>query len=134
MPDRMRAPMVDGAAPDVADEADEGVVAEPRWLSAARTASAAPTIRTMATTTRNARASGSFRGGLFSSDIDKCYWRMNAAARSPIMMDGALVLPRVITGMMEASATRSPSMPCTLRRVSTTASRSLPILQVPAGW
>ena len=32
-------------------------------------------------------------------------------AFSPIMMAGALVLPDVITGMIEASAMRSPSTP-----------------------
>ncbi len=33
---------------------------------------------------------------------------------SPIMMQGALVLPLVSVGMIEASATRRPWMPCTL--------------------
>ena len=47
--------------------------------------------------------------------------RISSAARSPIMIDGALVLPPVIDGMMAASATRSPSMPRTLSSGSTTA-------------
>ncbi|GEM_PF-5327672 len=34
-------------------------------------------------------------------------------AFSPIMIDGALVLPDVKVGMIEASATRNPSIPCT---------------------
>jgi len=34
-----------------------------------------------------------------------------SAAFSPIMIEGALVLPEVSVGMIEASATRSPSMP-----------------------
>jgi hypothetical protein len=34
-------------------------------------------------------------------------------AFSPIMIDGALVLPEVNVGMIEASATRNPSIPCT---------------------
>ena len=38
---------------------------------------------------------------------------MSSAARSPIMIEGALVLPPVIDGMIEASATRSPCTPRT---------------------
>jgi hypothetical protein len=34
-----------------------------------------------------------------------------SAAFSPIMIDGALVLPDVSVGMMDASATRRPAMP-----------------------
>ena len=34
-------------------------------------------------------------------------------AFSPIMIDGAFVFPEVSVGMIEASATRSPSIPCT---------------------
>ena len=55
-------------------------------------------------------------------------------AFSPIMIDGALVLPEVSVGMIEASATRSPSIPWTRSSLSTTAIGSAPILQVPTGW
>ena len=56
-------------------------------------------------------------------------------ARSAIMMVGALVLPEVIVGMIEASITRRRSMPRTLKSVSTTALGSFarPILHVPTG-
>ena len=55
-------------------------------------------------------------------------------ALSPIMIDGAFVLPPVIDGMIEASATRRPSMPRTLRSGPTTARSSTPIRQVPTPW
>ena len=55
----------------------------------------------------------------------------NSAARSPIMIDGAFVLPVVTIGIIDASATRRPSMPCTRSRGSTTAAASVPILHVP---
>src|SRR6266446_645528 len=59
--------------------------------------------------------------------------RIIAAPFSPIMIVGALVLPVVTVGITEASMTRSPSSPRTLRRGSTTAIASVPILQVPTG-
>ena len=59
--------------------------------------------------------------------------RMWAAPFSPIMMAAALVLAVTMRGMIEASTTRSPSIPCTRRRVSTTASSPVPIRQVPTG-
>ena len=54
-------------------------------------------------------------------------------AFSAIMMVGALVLPEVMVGMIEASAMRRPSRPRTRRRSSTTAMGSEPILQVLVG-
>ena len=44
----------------------------------------------------------------------------NSAAFSPIITVGAFVFPDVTVGMLDASATRSPSMPWTLGSWSTT--------------
>ena len=46
-----------------------------------------------------------------------------SAAFSPIMMVGALVLPPISVGMIEASTTRRRATPCTLSAGSTTAKR-----------
>jgi hypothetical protein len=51
-------------------------------------------------------------------------------ARSPIMMQGAIVLPVVTRGIMEPSAIRRLSIPWTLREPSTTDIPSCPILAV----
>ena len=44
------------------------------------------------------------------------------------------MFPDVKVGIIEASATRNPSSPCTFKSAPTTALVSLPILQVPTGW
>ena len=60
---------------------------------------------------------------------------IHAAMRSASMTQVRLVLDRTLVGMMEASTTRSPSMPWTRPWASTTARRSPgnPIGAVPAG-
>ena len=59
--------------------------------------------------------------------------RMWSAAFSPMMIEGAFTLPLGIDGITEASTTRRPSTPWTRHSGSTTASESVPILQVPQG-
>ena len=59
---------------------------------------------------------------------------MRSAAFSASMRVGALRLPDTIAGMMEASTTRSPSVPRTRVSPSVTARSSVPIRQVPQGW
>ncbi len=57
-------------------------------------------------------------------------------ARSAIISVGEFVLPDVMNGITDASTIRSPAMPRTRNRLSTTArsSSARPIRQVPTGW
>ena len=59
--------------------------------------------------------------------------RIRSAAFSPISTLGAWVCPRMIVGITDASATRSPSTPRTRNCGSTTLASSPPIRQVPTG-
>ena len=59
--------------------------------------------------------------------------RIMSAAFSPIMAEGACVLPLTRSGMIEASATRNPSTPRTRNVGSTTERSSAPMRQVPTG-
>src|SRR5271170_5521957 len=59
--------------------------------------------------------------------------RIRSQAFSAIMTTAALVLPPMMDGKTEASATRRFSRPTTRNRGSTTAAASLPMRQVPTG-
>ena len=73
--------------------------------------------------------------GALADERDRHADAIRSAARSPIITVGACVLPPTIVGMIDASATRRPSMPCTRRRLSTTASCAVWLMRpVPAGW
>ena len=50
------------------------------------------------------------------------------------MIAAALVLPDTTAGVIEASMTRSPSIPWTRSALSTTARSCVPIIQVLVGW
>jgi hypothetical protein len=69
--------------------------------------------------------------GLVPAEIGQA--RIRSAAFSPISTLGACVCPRMIDGITDASATRSPSTPRTRSCGSTTLASSRPIRQVPTG-
>ena len=60
--------------------------------------------------------------------------RIRSEAFSATMIVGALVLLDGTKGITEASTTRMPRSPRSLRSGVTTASGPEPIAQVPAGW
>jgi hypothetical protein len=68
-------------------------------------ANAATRAYKLATTVRHAQPHAATRCAAVSSTIAEHF--------SPIMIEGAFVLPEVNVGMIEASATRRPEMPCT---------------------
>ena len=78
-----------------------------------------------------------FAGTTAGNDAAALRYRISAriisAAFSPIMIVGALVLPPISVGMIEASTMRKASTPRTFSFGSTTAIASVPILQVPTG-
>ena len=57
-------------------------------------------------------------------------WRTISATFSPIMILAALVLPETTAGMIEASATRRPPIPCAPGLRIDDRQRVAPILQV----
>ena len=59
---------------------------------------------------------------------------MSSAHFSPIMIDGALVLPPVIVGMIDGVGDAQPLDAAHRSSGSTTARSSMPIRQVPTGW
>ena len=77
--------------------------------------------------------SGGTGGNSVWSDGSNTITAKTKGNKRKYMMAGALVLPETMVGMMEASATRRPSMPWTCNCSSTTARSSDPILHVPMG-
>ena len=55
-------------------------------------------------------------------------------AFSATMITGALVLPPMMRGIIDASTTRMPSRPWMRRSAPTTSIAPEPMRQVPTGW
>jgi hypothetical protein len=109
-----------------------GVGQEERFLPTRLSAGCGFRKETIAGMRRNGRDAP--KPVVASKDGQLAAFSTMSAAFSPIIIDGALVLPDVSVGMIEASATRRPAMPWTRSWASTTAIGSDPILQVPTGW
>lgn len=82
---------------------------------------------------RTGTASASGRLRRWTASRNQASATIILAAFSAIMIVGEFVLPDVIVGIMDASATRSPERPRSRRRSSTTAMSSLPMRHVPTG-
>ena len=59
---------------------------------------------------------------------------MRSDAFSATIKVAAFVFAETMVGITEASTTRSPAMPRSLRSGPTTASASMPMRQVPTAW
>ena len=64
-------------------------------------------------------------------DAERASFLNMSTAFSATMATGAVVLPLTIRGMMDASTTRRPTMPCTRSRAFTTSSGLRPMRQLP---
>jgi hypothetical protein len=65
--------------------------------------------------------------------LNKDHARVRSPAFQPIIVAAAFVFTETMSGMIEASATRSPAMPWTRSVGSTTASGPTPMRHVPTG-
>ncbi len=102
-----------------------GLDREPGREDRRRMAGVVPEVEFVEVPTRRHRASPAVQ----------CQPMIIWAARSAIMMVGALMLLETMRGITEASAMRRPSRPCTfMLDGSTTAIASVPMRQVLDGW
>ena len=85
------------------------------------TIATATEVRTLAIEAASRKASGGrspYAGRNYAAPSSA----INSAAASPIIIDAAFVFPAMTSGMMDASATRTLSIPTRLNRGSTTVS------------